>query len=112
VGRFPVIAEVQELTTADMLEILNTVENNLVGQYTTLFNYNKVELNFDKDALNTVVNIALERKTGARGLKAILEKSLLPHMFNVVKYSNNNINSINMSKELVLNPSELKQMEK
>jgi len=98
------------LTKSDMLEILNTVENNLLGQYKTLFEYNNVKIQFEKEALNTVVNIALDRKTGARGLKAILEKSLLPHMFNVNKYSENNTNIV-MSEDLILNPKALKYKE-
>jgi len=107
VGRFPIIAEVNELTEDDMLDILDKVENNLIAQYTELFRYNKVKISFHKEALRQVVAVALAKKTGARGLKAILEKSLLPHMFNVMKYKKNKINKVVISKELINNPQEI-----
>jgi len=109
IGRFPIIAEVNELTEVDMLNILNTVENNLVSQYTKLFKYDKLNISFHKEALRTVVKIALAKKTGARGLKAILEKSLLPHMFNVAKYSKQKIKKLVISKDLINNPKEIKK---
>jgi len=109
IGRFPIIAEVNELTEVDMLNILNTVENNLVSQYTKLFKYDKLNISFHKEALRTVVKIALAKKTGARGLKAILEKSLLPHMLNVAKYSKQKIKKLVISKDLINNPKEIKK---
>ena len=109
IGRFPIIAEVEELSEEDMLNILDTVENNLVGQYTKLFKYDNVNLSFHKEALRRVVNIAMSKKTGARGLKAILEKALLPHMFNVVRYSKDKIKKVVISKELINNPKEIKK---
>jgi len=107
VGRFPIIAEVKDLTEDNMLDILNTVENNLVGQYKHLFNYNKIKISFHKEALKQIVNIAIAKKTGARGLRAIMEKSLLPHMFNMVKYERNNINKVVITKTLINKPREI-----
>jgi len=107
VGRFPIIAEVQMLTKEDMLNILHTVDNNLVHQYSTLFKYNDVNITFRKDALRHIVDVALTKKTGARGLRTILEKALLPHMFNVVAYQHNHINKLVISKELVQHPTKI-----
>ena len=109
IGRFPIIAEVKELTKENMLDILNTVENNLVSQYKHLFNYNKIKISFRKDALTQIVNIAMVKKTGARGLRAIMEKSLLPHMFNINKYEKNNINRVVITKSLINQPKEIKK---
>jgi len=108
-ARFPVIAEVEELSNADMLNILTDVENNLVTQYKTLFDYNHVKLTFDKTALEQVVSIASTKKTGARGLRSIMEKALMPHMYNINKYTENNINKVRITKSLINNPMEVKK---
>ena len=109
VSRFPIIAEVQKLTEADMLTVLTDVENNLVSQYKHLFKYSKVNLTFDKAALRQVVTIAISKKTGARSLRSIMEKALLPHMYNLNKYVQNNINKVRITKSLVNNPEEVKK---
>jgi len=109
VSRFPVIAEVQELTQDDMLSVLMEVENNLVTQYKHLFKYNDVRLTFDKEALRQVVNIAIGKKTGARSLRSIMEKALLPHMFNINQYTSDNINKVRITKSLVNHPTEVKK---
>ena len=109
IGRFPIIAEIQELTETDMLSILNSVENNLVQQYKELFKYDKINITFHKEALKQVVKVALLKKTGARGLKSIMEKSLLPHMFNATKYNKNKIHKVVISKDLINNPREIKK---
>ncbi len=109
VGRFPIIAEVNELTQNNMLDILSEVENNLVTQYKHLFKYNNVSLSFDSDALSQVVCIARAKKTGARGLRSIMEKTLLPHMFNISNYVKHDINEVRITKSLINNPKEVKR---
>jgi len=109
VSRFPVITEVQELSKDDMLAVLSGVENNLVTQYKHLFNYNKVRLSFDKEALRQIVNIAIGKKTGARSLRSIMEKALMPHMFKINEYEKTNINRVRITKSLVNNPKEVKK---
>ena len=109
VSRFPIIAEVQELTEEDMLNVLAEVENNLVTQYKHLFKYNNVRLTFDKSALRQIVNIAMGKKTGARSLRAIMEKALLPHMYNINEYERKAINRVRITKSLINNPMEVKK---
>jgi ATP-dependent Clp protease ATP-binding subunit ClpX len=109
VSRFPIIAEVQELSEEDMLSVLSEVENNLVNQYKHLFKYNNVRLTFDKSALRQVVNIAMTKKTGARSLRAIMEKALLPHMYNINEYERKDINRVRITKSLINNPVEVKK---
>jgi len=109
VSRFPIIAEVQELTQEDMLEVLSTVENNLVTQYKHLFKIDKVRLTFDKEALRQVVSIAIGKKTGARSLRSIMEKALLPHMFKINEYVRTDINRVRITKSLINNPIEVKK---
>lgn len=109
VGRFPVVAEVEDLTQDDMMNILTGVENNLVSQYQHLFSYNEVKLSFDKAALQQVVDIAIKKKTGARSLRAIMERALLPHMFNLNRYTKDEIKKIRITKTLIDNPTEVKK---
>ena len=109
VGRFPIIAEVQELTNEDMLNVLSTVEGNLVTQYKHLFKCDNVGLSFDIAALRQVVTIATNKKTGARSLRSIMEKALLPHMFNINKYARTNIKKVRITKSLINNPKEVKK---
>ena len=91
-----------------MLNILTGVENNLVAQYKHLFKYSDVNLSFDKAALNQVVDIAIKKKTGARSLRAIMEKALLPHMFNLKKYAEDK-SKVRITKTLINQPEEVKK---
>lgn len=81
VGRLPVIATLEELDIKAMIKILKEPKNALTKQYTKLFAMDGVELEFRDDALQTVAQKALERKTGARGLRSILESVLLDVMY-------------------------------
>ncbi|GAB6019006.1 hypothetical protein CHUAL_000639 [Chamberlinius hualienensis] len=83
VGRFPVIVPFHSLSESMLVQILTEPQNALVPQYQTLFNMDKVDLNFSHDALKTIAKLAMEKKTGARGLRAILESILLDPMFEI-----------------------------
>ncbi|MBT2513580.1 ATP-dependent Clp protease ATP-binding subunit ClpX [Arthrobacter sp. ISL-30] len=81
IGRLPVITTVSNLDRPALIQILSTPKNALVKQYQKMFQLDGVELLFDDDALNAIADQALERGTGARGLRAIMEEVLLPVMF-------------------------------
>jgi len=81
IGRIPLVAALKQLTVDDLVYILSKVKNNPVDQYIKLFAKSDQELKFDKDALNAIAELALQQKTGARGLKTILENVLLDDMF-------------------------------
>lgn len=83
VGRIPVITHTHELTKADLVKILTKPKNSLVKQYTRLFAMENVELTFKKEALEAIAQRAIERETGARGLRAILESILEKTMFDL-----------------------------
>lgn len=83
IGRVPVIAPLQPLDEASLLEILTKPKNALVKQYKQLMAMEGVELNITDDALRAIAQQALARKTGARGLRSILETSMLDIMFDV-----------------------------
>ncbi|MCY7171974.1 ATP-dependent Clp protease ATP-binding subunit ClpX [Streptococcus gallolyticus subsp. gallolyticus] len=83
IGRLPVVAALEQLTADDLVRILTEPRNALVKQYQMLLSYDGVELEFDKDALQAIANKAIERKTGARGLRSIIEETMMDIMFEI-----------------------------
>jgi len=83
IGRIPLVVQLQELSEDDLVHILTQPKNAMVKQYKKLLAMDKVELNFDKGALRSLAKMALKRKTGARGLRAILEHLMLDVMYEV-----------------------------
>ncbi len=83
VGRLPVITTLHQLDKDDMIRILKEPKNAILKQYQALFAMDGVELEFDDGALSAVAEKTLEKKTGARGLRSIMESVLLPMMYEV-----------------------------
>ena len=83
VGRLPVVATLEELDTEALMCILTEPKNSLTKQYGKLFEMEGVEVDFRDDALRAVADKAMERKTGARGLRSILEAVLLDTMYRI-----------------------------
>lgn len=83
IGRLPIIATLNELDEESMLLILTEPKNALVKQYSKLFEMDNVELEITEDALRAIAKRALERRTGARGLRSILENALLDVMYEI-----------------------------
>ena len=83
VGRLPVIATLEELSEASLIKILTEPKNALVKQYQRLFEMEECDLEFREDALLSIAKKATERKTGARGLRTLLEKTLLETMYDL-----------------------------
>ena len=81
IGRLPVAAAVHPLLEKDLIQILTEPKNALVKQYKQFFEYDEVELVFTDDALSAIAEKAIERETGARGLRSIIENALLDVMF-------------------------------
>ncbi|TFB24952.1 ATP-dependent protease ATP-binding subunit ClpX [Filobacillus milosensis] len=81
IGRLPVIGSLEQLDEDALVEILTKPKNALVKQYEKLFDIDDVELEFEEDALREISNKAIERKTGARGLRSIIEGIMLDVMF-------------------------------
>jgi ATP-dependent Clp protease ATP-binding subunit ClpX len=88
VGRLPVIATLEELSEEALMQILTEPRNALTKQYQKLFNMEDVELEFRPEALRAVARRAMERKTGARGLRSILEGVLLGTMYDLPSQDN------------------------
>ena len=83
IGRIPVIATLEKLDEEQLVEILTKPKNALVKQYTHLIEMDGVDLTFTPEALNSIAKKALERKTGARGLRSIIEASMLGVMYDI-----------------------------
>ncbi len=83
IGRLPVVSAVHQLKQEDLVQILLEPKNALVKQYQKFFSYDGIDLVFTDDALGAIANSALERATGARGLRSIIEAALLNVMFDL-----------------------------
>jgi len=88
IGRLPVISGLHQLSKDAMIEILVKPKNSLTKQYKKLFKMEGVELMFEEEALEAIVDRALKRKTGARGLRSIMEDAMLDIMFNIPSMEN------------------------
>ena len=83
IGRLPVVATVENLDQYSLVKVLTEPKNSLVKQYQRLFEMDGAHLDITPEALNEIADLALERKTGARGLRAILEELLVPVMYDL-----------------------------
>ncbi|EIO6376599.1 ATP-dependent Clp protease ATP-binding subunit ClpX [Campylobacter upsaliensis] len=91
IGRLHIIASLNELDEDDMVRILTEPKNAIIKQYQKLFAIDGVNLKFDEDALRTIAKLALERKTGARGLRSIIEEMMVDLMFELPEYKDYDI---------------------
>ncbi|PKM50932.1 MAG: ATP-dependent Clp protease ATP-binding subunit ClpX [Firmicutes bacterium HGW-Firmicutes-7] len=99
VGRVPVSVTLESLTENVLTEILTKPKNALVKQYKAIFEMDEVELEFEEDALSAIAKKSLERKTGARGLRAILEEVMMEIMFEIP--SNDKIEKCIITKDTI-----------
>lgn len=99
IGRIPVITTLNQLTQQDLVAILTQPKNALVKQYQQLFALNKVKLEFNKNALEAMADLAIKRNTGARGLRSIIESTLMETMYEVP--SRDDIRKVVVTKKVV-----------
>ena len=99
VGRFPVVATLEDLDEDALVTILSKPKNALIKQYQKLFELEKTNLTFTDDAMLAIAKRAISRKTGARGLRSILEDILLDTMFDLPAL--NNVNEVVVNAEAV-----------
>lgn len=99
VGRIPVIATLDLLDEESLVKILTEPKNSLVNQYTKLFDYDDAELEFNEEALKSIAKKAIERNTGARGLRSIIEHSLMDTMYEIP--SMENVEKVVVTKECI-----------
>ena len=101
IGRLPIIAALEKLEQKDLVSILTEPKNALVKQYQKLFLMDEVELEFSQEALDAIASKAIERKTGARGLRSIIESVMMDLMFEIP--SREEVSKVIVTKEVVKN---------
>ncbi|MBR6376768.1 MAG: ATP-dependent Clp protease ATP-binding subunit ClpX, partial [Oscillospiraceae bacterium] len=99
VGRLPVITSLHDLSSEDLVRILTEPKNALCKQYKQILSYDGVELEFTPEALTAVAQLAVERKIGARGLRAVMEGILTPLMYEIP--SDKTITKVTVTEESV-----------
>lgn len=101
VGRLPVIATMVELSENDLVRILKEPKNALTKQYQKLFQFEEIQLRFTEGALTSIAKKALERKSGARGLRSVLEEAMLDVMYDLP--SKKNVQECVISEQVITN---------
>ena len=99
VGRLPIISTLEDLDEVSLIKILEEPKNSLVKQYSKLFEIEGAKLTFSKDSLKAIAEKAIKRKTGARGLRSIIEEALLQTMFDLP--SMENVEEVIVNKEVI-----------
>ena len=102
-GRFPVLVGLDPLTEEQLVRVLTEPKNSIVAQFKKLFALDDVELEINNDALNAIAKAATENKTGARGLRTVIEKSLLKLQFKLPKLSREGLKSVHITGEFISN---------
>jgi ATP-dependent Clp protease ATP-binding subunit ClpX len=105
IGRLHVISTLNEITRDDMVRILIEPKNSLVNQYQKLFDLDNVKLSFEKSALDMIAQKAIDKKTGARGLRSIMEEVLIDTMYEAPSLENY---EVIVTEDMVINGSEPK----
>ena len=100
IGRLPVVATLHDLEVDHLVQILNEPKNALIRQYEKMFELENVKLTFKKDAVRTLAKEAIKRKTGARGLRSIIENAMLDLMYQIP--SDPDISEVEINEETIL----------
>ena len=100
IGRLPVVATLEDLDKAALIQILSKPKNAIIKQYQRLFEYENVRLRFTEDALDAIAALALERKVGARGLRMIIEDMMLDLMYFLPSYKK--VKEFQVTREMVV----------
>ena len=106
IGRLPVISSLNTLDEKSLLRVLTEPKNSLLRQYKKLFKIENIDLDFHKDALKEIVNLALRYKSGARALRSVMESIMLDLMFNLPELSDSGVHKIIISRKFVIGEKE------
>lgn len=107
VGRFSVNISLNALNKDELLKVMVNVKNNFIDQYKYLFSLDDIDLEFEQEALEKMIDNCFELRTGARGIQNELEHVLMPHMFYITDYKKKGITKINITKDLVEKPKKI-----
>lgn len=112
VGRIPIIAELQQLDHTQLMDILVKPKNSIVAQYKELFRMDKVELNFSENALDEIATQAMLQKTGARGLRQVVEDRLVSIQYELPELSHQGVKIITVNRDFISGKSNVPTIEK
>ena len=104
VGRMPILATLKDLDEKSLVKILKEPKNSLIKQYKRLFEFENVKLNFNEDAISEIAKKAINKKTGARGLRSIIESLLLKTMFKLPTM--NDVSEVTINASVIKNSTE------
>ena len=102
IGRLPIVSTINHLDESALMRVLIEPKNSLLKQYKKLFRMEGIELEFHPEALKEIIIMAMERKSGARALRSVLENSMLDIMFNLPEYSEDKVSHITITKEFIV----------
>ena len=102
IGRLPIVTTINHLDESALMRVLIEPRNSLLEQYKKLFRMEGIELEFHAEALKEIISMAMDRKSGARALRSVLENSMLDIMFNLPEYSEDRVSHITITKEFIL----------
>lgn len=100
-GRFPIIVGLDNLSEEQLVHVMTAPKNNIIQQFVRLFSMDNVELEFTEDAIKSVARMAMNNKTGARGLRSVIEKSLLKLQFRLPSLSKEGLRKVVITKEFI-----------
>jgi ATP-dependent Clp protease ATP-binding subunit ClpX len=107
IGRFTTTCALEELTLDQLVSVLTNIKNSFIEQYRYLFGIDNIDLEFTSGAIRKIAQNCIDLKTGARGLHTEIERILLPHMFHIKKYKDNNILKLVIDEDLVNDPKSI-----
>jgi ATP-dependent Clp protease ATP-binding subunit ClpX len=107
IGRFTTTCALEELTLDQLVSVLTNIKNSFIEQYRYLFSIDNIDLEFTSGAIRKIAQNCIDLKTGARGLHTEIERILLPHMFHIKKYKDNNILKLVIDEDLVNDPKSI-----
>ena len=102
IGRLPVVSTINHLDESNLMRVLIEPKNSLLKQYKKLFKMEGIELDFQPEALSEIISLAMERKSGARALRSVIENAMLDIMFNLPEYSEDRVSHITITKEFIV----------
>lgn len=100
-GRFPIAVAIDELTVEDLVKVLLEPKNNLIAQMQFYFEVDNVELEFSPESIVSIAELAYNTKLGARGLKTILERVLMPYMYNIMELKEQGVSKIQITEDVI-----------
>lgn len=106
IGRLPVYAPLEELTSPQLVKVLTEPKNAVIKQFTKMFKLGGVELEFTSDALDAVAQIAKDRKTGARGLRSVIENKLIKTQYQLPELKESGVTKVVVTKETITDDKE------